>query len=235
MHTRSGLLACAVVLVACASNPDPRTRPIELVQRDGHGGWIIIKRTTGPSIAGELIAVEPDALRVLDGVSLMAVPRAQIRRAEVWAWETQEGRVLGWGALGSLSTISHGFFLVFSFPVWLLTSTITSINESFASQLSYPGDRWEELVKWARFPQGLPARIGAAALIHQDRPPATTQSSGPGQPSQPTQPGQPTGPGQSTEPTGPGQPTQPTGAAQPTPEPPPFSWIPQIPPLRHDE
>jgi hypothetical protein len=37
-------------------------------------------------------------------------------------------------------------------------TTATAIVESNASRLTYPRDRWEALVKWARFPQAGLAR-----------------------------------------------------------------------------
>ena len=169
MHTRSGLISCVVALAACASNPDPRSRPIKLVERDGHGGWVVVERTAGAAVAGELIAVEPDTMRVLVSTSLVAVPRGEIARAKLWAWDTEKNVPLVWGSLGSLSTLSHGFFLVFSLPAWVITTAVTSATESRASLLTYPDDAWADLVKWARFPQGLPAGIAAGALIDQDR------------------------------------------------------------------
>ncbi len=172
MHTRSGLVSCAFMLIACASNPDPRRRSVEVAQRDGHGGWVIVERASGPSITGELIAVAPDAISVLDGERLLTVPRARVRRAELWPWDPQEGKLLGWGGAGTISTLSHGVLLLATAPLWLLTTAVVTINESTASELIYPHDRWEDLVKWARFPQGLPPGVAAAALIHQDRTPA---------------------------------------------------------------
>lgn len=167
MRIRDGLWV--VMLSACAINADPRDRPIAQVQRDGHGGWVVVERTAGDRVEGELIAAEPDAMRVLDGKNLVTVPRWQIARAELWAWETQHGREIAWGAFGGASTITHGYLLIFSLPTWLLTTAVTTAIESKASQLVYPNDSWQALGKWARFPQGLPVGIDAAMLVHQDR------------------------------------------------------------------
>jgi hypothetical protein len=205
----------AVAAIACVSNPDPRKRTLEMVQRDGHGGWIVIERSHGPEVAGELIDVAPGGLRVLVGApraALISIPRGEIRTAKLWAWETQEGRIVANGLLGSVSTITHGYFLLFSLPIWLLSSTVAASVESNASIVGYPNDGWDRLSVWARFPQGFPAGVSANDLILQQRPPASG-SGGSGGP-----PGAPAGPdaGSSTAP----------GADSPPPPP--------IPPARPD-
>jgi hypothetical protein len=168
---------------ACASNPDPRARSIAAVQRDGHGGWIEITTSSAQPIAGELIAVELQAIRVLAVMprpGLVVVSKAEIRSAKLWAWETEHPRFLAWGSAGAVSTASHGFLLAFTFPIWLLTTTLTASFESRASQLEYPDDGWDKFSIWARFPQGLPSGVRDSDLIHQDRspPPAPEPDAG---------------------------------------------------------
>jgi len=174
MPIRELVISLVAATTACASNPDPRGRTIEAVQRDGHGGWISIATSSAPTIDGELISVELDGLRVLAVTpqpGVVFVSKARFRSARLWAWETEHGKLLGWGSAGALSTASHGFFLIFTFPIWLLTMTVTASIESRASQLEYPDDGWETFSIWARFPQGLPSGLRDLDLMHQDRSP----------------------------------------------------------------
>jgi len=113
-------------------------------------------------------------------LGLAFVPKASIESATLWSWETEHGRPLAWGGVGAASTISHGVFLVFSFPIWVLTSTITSGIESRASQLEFPGDGWDKFSIWARFPQGLPAGLTEADLLRQNRAPPPLPAGPPG-------------------------------------------------------
>lgn len=208
MRTPSVMIVVGLVvgLVASACNPDPRHRTLQDVARDGRGGWVVVNRTGKPTLSGELIAMDGDALAVLDHEALIVVPRSEIVTAEVWAWPTQEGSVGVWGAAGMLSTLSHGVFLVATAPAWLLTTVVTAVHESRVALYRYPDDGWDRLFIWARFPQGLPAGIGAAQLIHQDR--ATPAPAAPVTPA-PAAPVTPT----------PAAPATPTPAAPATPAP----------------
>jgi hypothetical protein len=164
------LLLCTTV-AACAFNPDPRKRTLEHVVTDGRGGWIAVELTSGTRVEGELIAAGPDAIRVLTSAGLFALAPAGIRSARLWAWDpATEGVILG-GSLGTLSTISHGVFLVFSAPLWIVTTTLISTIESRTPITDYPGHGWADFARWARFPQGLPAHLKASDLAHQDRAP----------------------------------------------------------------
>lgn len=183
MPIRDLVIAFVAAATACASNPDPRPRSIEFVQRDGHGGWIVVGMRGGAELSGELISVETAGLQVLTltpRLALMFVPKANIAAATLWPWETEHGSVLVWGGVGAVSTISHGYFLIFSFPIWVLTSTITAGIESRASQLEYPGDGWDKFSIWARFPQGLPAGLTEADMLRQNRAPPPLPAGPPG-------------------------------------------------------
>jgi hypothetical protein len=71
----------------------------------------------------------------------------------------------GWGLAGSLSTVTHLYLAVVSFPVWILSWSIAESSESRHVILDYPGDRMEEIAMWARFPQGMPPGLDPRALV----------------------------------------------------------------------
>jgi hypothetical protein len=171
MRVRSLALAVAIVIAGCVHNPDPRGRNLEEVQRRGRGGWIVVTMADGAVVEGELISVERTAVRVLTVDRLHSLAPAAIRRASLYTYES-EGGFGGWGLLGTVSTISHGLFLILSAPVWVLTSGITASVESSHVELEPPDDSWAELATWARFPQGMPPGIGEDGLIRMPgRPP----------------------------------------------------------------
>jgi hypothetical protein len=82
------------------------------------------------------------------------VAYARIQKAVVVGYDGQEGPMAGWGLLGTLSTLSHGFVLILSAPIWLLTTAIAANAETNAAQID--GGPWTSMRKWARFPQGMP-------------------------------------------------------------------------------
>ena len=74
--------------------------------------------------------------------------------------------------LGTLSTVSHGFFLVFSAPVWIITSTVIWNNQTKTAVERYPDDfEWitlDAMRVYARFPQGLPENLDRTKLEQKD-------------------------------------------------------------------
>jgi hypothetical protein len=196
-------LVLVLALAACAINPDPRTRPIELVARDGHGGWIVVTDLHGTEIAGELIAIDPGAVRVLDPTGLVSVARSDVASARLWAWDAEHGSVLVWGGLGTLSTISHGFFLLISAPIWMVTTTVTTAVATHAPIVSYPGAGWDKLAIWARFPQGMPPGVFAGDLVQQHRAPPAPVAPAPAAPAEPPTAGSGAGSGSADRPPDP--------------------------------
>lgn len=167
---RARELVPLVALAACISNPQPGERTAERAANDGHGGTVVVKTLDGDEIDGELIAIGPGPyLYVQVAETLGAIPVMRIAQADLYEYQS-DGGFFAWGLLGTLSTASHGFFLVLSAPVWIASSSIAAAVESRAPHLEYPGDAIDDFRPWARFPQGLPADVNGAKLIHDDRP-----------------------------------------------------------------
>jgi hypothetical protein len=237
---RARELVMLVALWGCATNPDPRSPSIETTQTRGYGGWIEITTVRNNVVSGELISVEPSVVRVLvrpHPGSLVVIRISDIRRAQLFKYESEAG-VGGWGVLGTLSTISHGFFFVFSAPAWILTSSVAASVESRHVILEVPGDAWSELATWARFPQGMPPGLDEDSLHSPRRwqvprpitPPSVTPAPPSAPPVTPTPaPPTPAVPAPSTPtapPTAPPPPTTPpTTPAPSTPTPPPSSSV----------
>jgi hypothetical protein len=162
-RTLVALAGMAALLPSCiASSPAPQAwqRSLDDVQRVTYGAWT---RVEGPGLAidGELIAVEPTRILLGRGAQVAAVPSRCVDKLAMAAFEAPAGTI-AWGVVGSLSTPSHGYFMVFSLPIWLLTATMSTYAQTSTGHLveprlggaPLPVDR---IRKWARFPQGLPA------------------------------------------------------------------------------
>lgn len=165
-------LALAAGGSACAKRPEldrsvalgdalPELPPVEDVPV--HGFTVTVEAEARP-VTGELLAVDPTALWVLEeGESgrarPVAIPRRDVRAVGVVALESG-GTVTGvWAGIGTISTISHGFFLIFSVPVWAIVGVGTGLDEGLSNDLRIEPDNLDGLGQYARFPQGMPPEL----------------------------------------------------------------------------
>jgi hypothetical protein len=156
-------LCLAFTLAACLSNPDPRMPSVDDTQKSPFGGWIAVTHKDGVVIHGELLAIDADKIWVYSTTNQTeSLSLHDVTKAELFKYEADWGIGL-WGFLGSVSTISHGFFLVFSFPIWVISSSVVAAIESYHVRLRLPEDNIDELAKWARYPQGMP-RVTASPM-----------------------------------------------------------------------
>jgi hypothetical protein len=166
---RALLLALATLMSGCASNPAPKTwRPtLAQAQQSTRGGWILVEPlvsgvppANASPVEGELIAIDETAYHVLTAGGLRSVPRSSTHRITVVAYATSPGAVAIWASVGGLSTLSHGYYLAFTAPMWAIAGGIVAVNESRAG-LIHDADRARA---FARFPQGFPPGFDPAAL-----------------------------------------------------------------------
>ncbi len=159
------LLAAALAAsngTACSvASPAPASARVSLeqAQRDPHGAWINLSTDRG-GVAGELLAVEPRALVIQSPTGFQRVPIAAIRGWSLAWYEADNGSVLAFNVVGTLSTLSHGLWLVFTAPLlWMIPGTAMARTQSGQGYLdSGDGDVTPllSLTRYARFPGGLP-------------------------------------------------------------------------------
>jgi hypothetical protein len=109
----------------------------------------------GPDLQGELLAATAEAVVVLDVEGVHTVPAAAVKRLLVQVRPSRSGRTVGLAALGAVSTVSNGVFLIFTFPLWIASGTAAvargAAGDVASAQAGHPA-----LPAYARFPQGLP-------------------------------------------------------------------------------
>lgn len=131
------------------------------VSSDPYGGWVDI-HCKNERIMGELIAVTKDTLFVANDL-LHAVGSADILTARLAFYHPSNlGGVV---ALGTISTLSHGFILILSAPLWLIVGSVTAYLRSDEPLIDYPEKPLEKFVPFARFPQGLPPGLDRQAIL----------------------------------------------------------------------
>jgi hypothetical protein len=178
-----------LLLAGCGQVPGARVSPtVDAAAFIARGGWVEAEMASGRfTVRGELLAVTRDSLYVLPantpdaGGRARAIGFRQVRSGSVTKYRPDLGLVDAWGVGGTLSTISHGYYLVFTAPMWMLTGGISHANTASEAKIEFAaGDRrHRELAAWARFPQGLPPELrthifpptpwGAVPGFDQDR------------------------------------------------------------------
>ena len=163
----SPLALAAFLLAGCATNPAPKgwLPRAAGVPQDPRGAWIVVDRQgrAAPS-AGELISVGDDGVSILTRDGLVVVSSGTIRRATLAIHAGDSFSPATWGALGAVSSLSHGYLLLFTFPIWVGVGTATAVAESKAPLLVHPPVALAAFRDYARFPQGLPPGLEPAAL-----------------------------------------------------------------------
>lgn len=172
-------------LAACASNSAQRgflPNPDE-AQTSIRGGWVVVDVRTTPisqqRVSGELLAITSESLWVLGRGGTGYVFSRRDVTGYLSRYAPQSGVVAGVTALGVLSTISNGWFLVFTTPAWIITGISAAAHDSYAarssidvegSEPSLAAVRDRGLAAFSRFPQGMPRGMDSAYTRLPKRP-----------------------------------------------------------------
>ncbi len=164
------LIVLATLTSGCAGTPGPSgyLQPAEVAQYQAYGAWIkVYLKPNYDELEGEFIAIDPDTLFVLNRGGLHAIPRDTIERARLGTYNSQWGALAAWTTVGSLATMSHGWYAGITLPVWMILGSVTTAVVSHGPIEGVRGHdsaRWRELSKFARFPQGMPTGIDRTIL-----------------------------------------------------------------------
>jgi len=135
----------------------PLVPELEEVPSNPYGSFIEIKLRNGYTISGELIAVSNDSVFVYSPVRIEVLDIREIKSAKIIIYRRYPNYapIIIWGLLGTLSTITHGWWLIISAPAWIFVTVTAIANESSEqNKVVYPNIT--ELAKFSRYPQGLP-------------------------------------------------------------------------------
>jgi len=168
LYIIGSLCLLAVLKTGCATSIAPKRwlpNPSE-AQSQAFGAWMTVEygSEAGTKISdGELIAVQENNVYLLtkDGIAVISTDKVQNAMFAIY----KEKKIVGlWAFLGTLSTISHGWYLILSAPTWAITGIVSAIGESKSGLNKYPDLSWQEIKKYARFPQGIPKGVGLESL-----------------------------------------------------------------------
>jgi len=128
-----------------------------------YGSYIDVQLIDTRSLKGELIAVTPNVLYVLrndeDSERLDSATLDQIKNFSI---RYAKSKVANYGWMIPVSaaiTLTHGFFLLLSMPINLITTSIVTITAGDSYVIKKKDISWYNLNKFARFPQGIPDNV----------------------------------------------------------------------------
>ncbi len=178
IHKTLNIFLCSSIIIigGCAHSYAPKRwlPDTQQIQTEAFGGWLTIeykiqnKKTE--KVGGEYITSDSTNVYILYD-SLFIIPKEKITRAILEIDNKNISSYAGWTALGSISTLSHGKFLIFTFPIWIITGVSATSGESYRDR--YEDDNptdiyWNKIIKFARFPQGIPENINLNILRRKE-------------------------------------------------------------------
>ncbi len=138
-------------------------------QQEAWGAWIRVDMARQPdqqeppaSVSGELIDASTDSLHVLNASGLASIATGAIASATLSTDESHWKWIAAWTAIGAFSTPSHGVWMVFSVPAWIITGTVAGSAASYGPEVKSTDAG--VLRRYARFPQGIPAGLDRSLL-----------------------------------------------------------------------
>ncbi len=163
------LVTFSMTLGACKS-PHYLPKPMSF-QYHTKGLFIECVLNLAPNVTGEIIAVNSSYIDLLplnaeDGV--ISVEKRSIKSARIRVALTSNNPEMFkiWAGTIFLSSIGHGGFAIFSIPINLAVALPVANNAAKSSfDVFYPKEiSWEELSKFARFPQGIPETVNRQSI-----------------------------------------------------------------------
>jgi hypothetical protein len=159
---RATLLAVLLATSACkTANPD-RTLHLGQPEQDVRVGEVPVRgslakvKRVSEEFVAEVLAVDEESLWLQHEGKEIQVPRALIQRVEIELYPSKAAETGIWTGFGTASTLSHGFFLLISAPVWLITGITASVSAARANTVVFEPHQLDLLQQYARFPQGMP-------------------------------------------------------------------------------
>jgi hypothetical protein len=149
--------------------PSPRDFPVSV-----KGLYCKVVHNKREIAQGEIIVVDTNRIVLLGDSAktgesrIISINKSEVDTMKVYIASTTNnpGAVIAWATFMPLLSISHGMYAVFSFPVNLVFSSMTiAYTTAKYYGFIYPRDiSWDELKKFARFPQGWPEGLSPGEI-----------------------------------------------------------------------
>ena len=166
-----------IFLVGCATSyaPDNWLPNTNQIQIEAYGGWITLylkndstNHYNPEATRGEMISTDSNSVYLFTtSGELVEVDKATIALVILEIDEKNTGTYTAITVIGALSTISHGYYSAITLPAWLIIGVSTASGESMRDRYEKENpdeECWNEIQKFARFPQGIPTGLDLSEL-----------------------------------------------------------------------
>lgn len=167
------VLLCMILFIAGSCHLPTNLTTYDQLEHSPYGSYIVILLNTNDYAYGELIAVDSSTIYILPDVSnkkvdsttfhaindLFDMGFSKIDTNIVSSYEVYyaKPRMHFWSIpIMTLSTFTHGYYLVITAPLNILGTIVTSARGISNYRLTKKKLPMDELYKFARYPQGLP-------------------------------------------------------------------------------
>ena len=177
MLTSSRYILCLLLTILISVNgcvipsaPNKWLPSFEETQMQAYGGWIEVTHSSDVSQAasssakGELIALSVDTVYIL-AETLQAIPKTQITKARLVIYDSKADELGVWTAVGALSTLTHGYGMALTLPIWITGGSIASSIQSHKPVIDYPEDYLPETFPAADLILSFAEHKGVAELL----------------------------------------------------------------------
>lgn len=170
-YMKKAAIAIGMVLFLFGCKPSskyPFLSTGKFLHQNVYGGFVEINTKNNKKFNGELISVQAEMIVVLnwktsevESISLKDVGSIYLRIANGLNYHSAS-------ILLNLTTLSHGFFFIYTFPINMLTTRIiaSSRHAGYTKKIKKePGKNdLEILKKYSRFPQGIPPEVALSDI-----------------------------------------------------------------------
>jgi hypothetical protein len=162
-----GWLLPLLLMVSCA----PLQAPFALstareVPESPRGAWIEVETKSGKWISGELISVSEKGIFIELGnlyvIGWEDVKRARLVRYRPGGW----WGLTVWTVVGTASTLSHGLYLIYTAPAWLVLGAISRVIAT-REPVYECSDDFRKCIPFSRYPQGIPVELEQKAIRYR--------------------------------------------------------------------
>ncbi len=158
-------LVLTVLMFGCVSqNYLPRPDKIDVNE---YGSFIEVRRYQGLTLKGELISLDSNQMVIMTWNKKAPWMPVVVPMKEISSFSLRYARPgpYGWTIpVLSLSTITHGFFSLLTFPINLVVTSVVTATGARAYRYSQSDIGFSQLKMFARYPQGIPPGIDLATL-----------------------------------------------------------------------
>ena len=177
-NSKLSLLILIPFITSCASITAPReyVPPLKELKKYRYGAYVELEVKGKRTLSGEFIGISGDTVFVFvrRENKIYYTPLSNVKNFVIIPyyidWKTSDLVLIGvWTTLGILSTVTHGRFLYYTAPAWILSGTASFAIYSIIIYTYNTGSNInninERVISFSRYPQGVPEEIKREAVL----------------------------------------------------------------------